>query len=203
MNTEPERRECPALDWYATHESLRAAGFTFFDFLTAVDQTDADEDAGFDVVTHLYAMPPAPTAGRAGESDSAGRVGEKPRESRAETTASTLTSIMVRTRIADGAPLPSITTLWRGAAWHERETHEMFGIEFTGFDDGSRLGVRPLLLPEGFEGNPLRKSFVLAARVSKAWPGAKDPGESDDSPKRKGRRKNLPPGLPDPSWGPR
>ena len=36
----------------------------------------------------------------------------------------------------------------------------------------------PLLLPEGFEGHPLRKDFVLAARVAKAWPGAKEPGES-------------------------
>ena len=37
----------------------------------------------------------------------------------------------------------------------------------------------PLLLPDGFEGHPLRKDFVLAARVAKAWPGAKEPGESD------------------------
>ncbi len=57
----------------------------------------------------------------------------------------------------------------------------MFGIEFDGFDDGTGLGLRPLLLPEGFEGTPLRKSFVLAARASKAWPGAKEPGEGHDS----------------------
>ena len=37
----------------------------------------------------------------------------------------------------------------------------------------------PLLLPDGFEGHPLRKDFVLAARAAKAWPGAKEPGESD------------------------
>ena len=35
------------------------------------------------------------------------------------------------------------------------------------------------MLPDGFEGTPLRKSFVLAARASKPWPGAKEPGEGD------------------------
>ena len=81
----------------------------------------------------------------------------------------------------------------------------MFGIGFDGFDDGTGLGLRPLLLPEGFEGTPLRKSFVLAARASKPWPGAKEPGESEapgtGSPSR---RKLLPPGVPDAAtWGPR
>jgi NADH-quinone oxidoreductase subunit C len=106
--------------------------------------------------------------------------------------------------------------VWPGAAWHERETHEMFGIDFEGFDDGSGLGLRPLLLPNGFEGTPLRKSFVLASRVSKAWPGAKEPGEggegapegsgppgSESKPAKPGRRKIAPPGLPDSTWGPR
>ena len=93
----------------------------------------------------------------------------------------------VRTRVprrrAGAAASPACV---RGAAWHERETHEMFGIDFDGFEDGTGLGLRPLLLPEGFEGTPLRKSFVLAARASKAWPGAKEPGESDARPRRAG-----------------
>ena len=50
----------------------------------------------------------------------------------------------------------------------------MFGIDFTGHD-----ALDPLLLPDGFEGHPLRKDFVLASRVAKPWPGAKEPGESD------------------------
>jgi hypothetical protein len=63
----------------------------------------------------------------------------------------------------------------------------------------------PLLLPDGFEGHPLRKDFVLAARAAKAWPGAKEPGESDaDVHSSPGRRKTRPPGVPDPeTWGPR
>ncbi|MQS10388.1 NADH-quinone oxidoreductase subunit C, partial [Streptomyces alkaliphilus] len=92
--------------------------------------------------------------------------------------------------------LPTATGLWAGAAWHERETREMFGIEFT-----DHPAPAPLLLPDGFEGHPLRKDFVLAARVVKAWPGAKEPGEpGHGGPKR---RQMLPPGVPDPNeWGP-
>jgi NADH-quinone oxidoreductase subunit C len=109
---------------------------------------------------------------------------------------------MIRTRVPEGASLASITGVFRGAAWHERETHEMFGLAFDGFDDGTGLGLRPLLLPDGFEGTPLRKSFVLAARASKAWPGAKEPGESEHT-KPTGRRRVSAPGVPDPQWGPR
>jgi NADH-quinone oxidoreductase subunit C len=98
--------------------------------------------------------------------------------------------LLLRTRVARSDPrLPTVTGVFRGADWHERETYEMFGVVFEGHPD-----LRPLLLPDGFEGHPLRKDFVLAARVAKAWPGAKEPGESDHgSPSR---RKMLPPGVP-------
>jgi NADH-quinone oxidoreductase subunit C len=94
---------------------------------------------------------------------------------------------------ADFPELPTATGIYRGAAWHERETHEMFGVIFAGHP---RLA--PLLLPDEFEGHPLRKDFVLAARVAKEWPGAKDPGDRGGAG-RAGRR--LPPsGIPE-GWG--
>ncbi|MER5459412.1 NADH-quinone oxidoreductase subunit C [Streptomyces sp. NPDC002668] len=105
--------------------------------------------------------------------------------------------LLVRTTVPHEAPeLPSAVEIYAGAAWHERETHEMFGVSFT-----DHPHLVPLLLPDGFEGHPLRKDFVLAARVVKAWPGAKEPGESEHGgPKR---RQMLPPGVPDPNeWGP-
>ncbi|MFB7030111.1 MULTISPECIES: NADH-quinone oxidoreductase subunit C [unclassified Streptomyces] len=105
--------------------------------------------------------------------------------------------LLVRTTVPHAAPvLPTAVGVYAGAGWHERETHEMFGVDFTGHPNPA-----PLLLPENFEGHPLRKDFVLAARVAKAWPGAKEPGESHDGgPKR---RQMLPPGVPDPNeWGP-
>ena len=68
------------------------------------------------------------------------------------------------------------TRTYAGAAWHEREAHEMFGIRFEGNAD-----LRNLYLPTEFEGHPLRKEFPLLARVVKPWPGIVDvepmPGE--------------------------
>lgn len=105
--------------------------------------------------------------------------------------------LLVRTSLdADVPSLATATDVFRGAAWHERETHEMFGIDFPGHPH-----LVPLLLSDEFVGHPLRKDFVLTARVSKTWPGAKEPGESEGgSPSR---RKMQPPGVPEPSWGPR
>jgi NADH-quinone oxidoreductase subunit C len=114
-------------------------------------------------------------------------------------------SVVLRTHISrDDARLPSLTSVWSGANWHERETFEMFGISFDGHPN-----LVSLLLPDGFEGNPLRKEFVLASRVAKAWPGAKEPGESDhdlhnpDGSPRARRKTIQPPGVPEPgTWGP-
>jgi NADH-quinone oxidoreductase subunit C len=129
--------------------------------------TGVDElDGGFGVVTHLYSV--------------------RRRH-----------HVLLRTRVSRERPkLASLTGLFAGAAWHERETYEMFGVVFDGHPD-----LKPLLLPDGFEGHPLRKDFVLAARVAKAWPGAKEPGESGTG--APGRRRIRPPGVPDPAeWGP-
>ncbi|MER7750562.1 NADH-quinone oxidoreductase subunit C [Kitasatospora sp. NPDC097643] len=106
--------------------------------------------------------------------------------------------LALRTRVPrDGAALPTAVPVYAGAAWHERETHEMFGIDFPGHPH-----LITLLLPDGFEGHPLRKEFVLAARVAKDWPGAKEPGESDHGG-GPARRKMQPAGVPDPNeWGP-
>ncbi|MGC4811646.1 NADH-quinone oxidoreductase subunit C [Micromonospora sp. DT228] len=103
--------------------------------------------------------------------------------------------VLLRTRLPrDAATVASVVDVYPGAAWHERETHEMFGIGFAGHGD-----LLPLLLPPEFEGHPLRKEFVLASRVAKPWPGAKEPGESEAGG---GRRPIRPPGVPAPGeWG--
>jgi NADH-quinone oxidoreductase subunit C len=93
--------------------------------------------------------------------------------------------------------LASIRGVFAGAAWHEREAAELFGVEFVGGQRGR------LLLGADFVGTPLRKDEVLAARTGVGWPGAKEPGESGD-PADLGRRRLVPPGVPDPAvWGDR
>ena len=83
----------------------------------------------------------------------------------------------------DTMTIDSWASVYAGANWHERETWEMFGIEFAGHP-----GLRHIYLPTEFEGFPLRKDFPLLARVVKPWPGIVDvepmpgeaPGEGDD-----------------------
>jgi NADH-quinone oxidoreductase subunit C len=76
-------------------------------------------------------------------------------------------------------------------------------VEFIGADGGT-IAMDKLLLPEEFEGHPLRKDFVLASRVAKPFPGAKEPGESDHQAAAPSRRRTRPAGVPEPDqWGPR
>jgi len=69
----------------------------------------------------------------------------------------------------DSYTIESISSVFAGANWHEREAHEMFGIGFTGHPD-----LRNMYLPTDFEGFPMRKDFPLLARMVKPWPGIVD-----------------------------
>ncbi|NOK79092.1 MAG: NADH-quinone oxidoreductase subunit C [Chloroflexi bacterium AL-N5] len=64
--------------------------------------------------------------------------------------------LFLRVNLADGERLPTITHLWKGAGFLEREVYDMFGIEFEGHPD-----LRKLITPEDLEGHPLRKDFPL------------------------------------------
>lgn len=76
----------------------------------------------------------------------------------------------------DDLVVPTWIPAYAGANWHEREAHEMFGINFAGHPN-----LINMYLPTGFEGHPLRKDFPLLARLVKPWPGIVDveplPGE--------------------------
>jgi len=66
-------------------------------------------------------------------------------------------AIMLRTRLGPGATrCPSLTGIWRGADWMERECYDMFGVVFDGHPD-----LRRILLADDWEGHPLRKDYAV------------------------------------------
>jgi NADH:ubiquinone oxidoreductase subunit C len=144
--------------WLEAARHCRDERLLAYDLFDSLFGIDARED-GFDVVAVLYST-------------------------------STGNRIALRARCAGGreAPsLPSITEVYRGADWMERETYDMFGIDFPGHP-----GLEPRILTvENFEGWPLRKDFHLASRVAKPWPGVAEPVELDEDGNKIERERSI------------
>jgi len=159
------------VDRTAWHRALevckRQLGLTFFSFLSGLDW--------------------APAPGLSGERTFKGEEGEE--EEAVEAPAEVRTGlaggdtrfqvfarlhdvrrhvgVTLKADLDDADPrVDTVTDLFRGADWHEREAWEMFGFTFDGHP-----GLRHLYLPGEFEGHPLRKDFPLLAREVKPWPG--------------------------------
>jgi NADH-quinone oxidoreductase subunit C len=64
--------------------------------------------------------------------------------------------VRIKTRVADGQNLPTLTKVWAGTDWGEREIYDMFGIRFDGHPD-----LRRVLMYEEFVGYPLRKDYPI------------------------------------------
>ncbi len=64
--------------------------------------------------------------------------------------------IRVKTYADETSPVPSITSLYDGANWYEREVYDLFGVFFVGHPD-----LRRIMTDYGFDGHPLRKDFPL------------------------------------------
>ena len=84
-----------------------------------------------------------------------------------------LHSIEIRIKVnIDNPDIPSVESIWRVADWFERETYDMFGINFTGHRD-----LRRILLPEDWDGWPLRKDYeeqetyhgIVVPKVKEGW----------------------------------
>ena len=67
--------------------------------------------------------------------------------------------LRLKVRVDDGATLPTVQGVWKGAGWPEREVWDMFGIVFDGHPD-----LRRLLMPEDWDGHPARKDYPVQIR---------------------------------------
>ena len=67
--------------------------------------------------------------------------------------------VRLKVRVHLGDPVPTISTIWKGAGWPEREVFDLFGIVFDGHTD-----LRRLMMPEDWEGHPLRKDYPVQVR---------------------------------------
>ncbi len=68
--------------------------------------------------------------------------------------------IRIKVQTDAETPVPSVTSVYPGADWFEREAYDLYGIVFSGHPD-----LRRLLTDYGFEGHPLRKDFPLTGFV--------------------------------------
>jgi NADH-quinone oxidoreductase subunit C len=85
-------------------------------------------------------------------------------------------NVRLKVRLPHDDPVcPTISDLFSTCNWHEREATEMFGIHFEGHPQPVKL-----LLPEPFEGYPMRKDFPLMSREAKPWPGAVEGEEEEE-----------------------
>lgn len=64
--------------------------------------------------------------------------------------------LLIKIRVPrENATVPSVTSIWGGANWHERETYDLFGITFSGHPN-----LRRIMMTEDWIGHPLRKDYV-------------------------------------------
>ena len=185
--------------WGRTAEVCRGVGFDYFCFLSAIDwapstsQTrgevsatvegeDGDGDGGDgddaqagptgDAEAAAY---PATTGDESAPAGSAWETGVAGGDTRFQVLARLYSTrrkmgITLKADLDDESPaVDTWTAVYRGANWHERETWEMFGIDFVGHPN-----LIHIYLPGEFEGFPLRKDFPLLSREVKPWPGLVD-----------------------------
>lgn len=110
---------------------LRDNSSTYFDFLSCITAVDYGADQNkFGVVYHLASIPYKNQL--------------------------VLKAVKEHSRDNDDLPVfPSVASVWRTAEWHEREAYDLVGVYFEGNED-----LRRILLPDDWEGHPLRKDYT-------------------------------------------
>ena len=112
-------------------QRLKTHPDAYFDYLSCLTAIDEGTKANaFSVIYHLYSIPYEQKL-----------------------------SLYVRLPRDEGNTVPTVSSVWKAALWHEREAYDLFGIHFEGHPD-----LRRILLPEDWEGHPLRKDYQTQAR---------------------------------------
>lgn len=157
--------------WHRFGEVLsQKLGFTFFDFLSAIDWKESPFGRSLDSAVDIQ-LGNTEAAEAPNEEIETGLAGGDTRFqvfARLYSIEKKL-GVTVKADLGEALEVQTWTDLFGGAHWHEREAYEMFGINFVGHEN-----LRNIYLPSGFEGNPLRKDFPLMARLVKPWPGIVD-----------------------------
>lgn len=133
---EQEERATPPAILIPTHQLAEVCQMlhehekTYFDYLACLTALDNGPEAStLEVVYNLYSIPHH-------------------------------LQLMLKVRVARNQPgeplpeVPSVSHIWQGANWHEREAYDLMGISFTNHPD-----LRRILLPADWEGYPLRKDY--------------------------------------------
>jgi NADH-quinone oxidoreductase subunit C len=116
----------------AIAKELEEAGFNHLSFVTAVDNLERENK---DTITMVYGF--YSTFGRDG--------------------------ILIELDLPRDKPeVDSLSSIWKGANWHEREVFDLFGVQFRGHPD-----LRRILLADDWEGYPLRKDFIHENMIRK------------------------------------
>jgi NADH-quinone oxidoreductase subunit C len=110
---------------------LQTCEKTYFDFLSCITGIDNGIEKGtMEVLYHLYSIPYHHHL--------------------------VLRVVVERNKANEPLPkVPSVSHIWAAANWHERETYDLLGIEFSNHPD-----LRRILLPADWQGYPLRKDYV-------------------------------------------
>jgi NADH-quinone oxidoreductase subunit C len=78
-----------------------------------------------------------------------------------KTNVSVILKVLLRKAIPDGLKVPSVSEVWPSANWMEREIFDLLGINFPGHPNLKRI-----MLPDDWEGHPLRKDYVERAEYA-------------------------------------
>ena len=162
--------------WADTARALQDLGFTFFDYLSAIDW-----------YPNLFGKNEEPPTVPLVAPNSSAELdhGVTGGETRFQLIARVYSpeqkvGLHLKADLPDeDLTAPTWSHTYFGADWHEREIWEMYGITFAGHPN-----LTHIYLPGSFEGFPLRKDFPLLARHVKPWPGLVDveamPGEPEE-----------------------